>query len=297
MPSTNAAPASARGRALVTGATGFVGGHLVRHLVADGWTVDALVRDSGAALADGTNIRPIPARIDDLIAVVAGIQPDVCFHLATAFRGVHVPEDIEPMVKANVGFGTALAESVSRLPSCTFVNTGTVWQHYDAREYSPVSLYAAMKQAFGDVLRYYEEVTGLAVVTLELTDTYGPGDPRLKLLPILLRAARAGTRLQMTDGTQLIDLLHVDDAVRALLATAAGTPGSTYGASGGETLTVRELVTRFESATGLTVDAEWGARAARPREMLRPWMTAAPPPGWAPKVALDDGMRALIDEP
>ena len=244
----------------------------------------------------GVNLHPIPRRIEDLIALVGGIAPDVCFHLATAFRGVHVPEDIEPMVTANVGFGTALAEAVSRLPGCTFVNTGTVWQHYDARDYSPVSLYAAMKQAFSDVLRYYEEVTGLSVVTLELTDTYGPGDPRLKLLPILLRAARAGTQLQMTDGSQLIDLLHVDDAVSALLATATGTPGATYGASGGETLTLRELVARFESATGLTVDAEWGARAARPREMLRPWMIADAPPGWAPKVSLDDGMRALLDE-
>lgn len=269
---------------------------MVRRLVADGWTVDALVRDADADLPTGVNGHQIPARVDDLIALVGGIEPDVCFHLATAFRGVHVPEDIEPMVAANVGFGTALAEAVSRLPSCTFVNTGTVWQHYDARDYSPVSLYAAMKQAFRDVLRYYEEVSGLPVVTLELTDTYGPGDPRLKLLPILLRAARAGTPLQMTDGTQLIDLLHVDDAVSALLATAAGTPGSTYGASGGETLTLRELVTRFESATGLTVAADWGARPARPREMLRPWMTADPPPGWAPKVALDDGLRALLDE-
>jgi nucleoside-diphosphate-sugar epimerase len=296
MPSTSAAPSSALGRALVTGATGFVGGHMVRRLAADGWTVDALVRDSGAALPGGVNVLPIPTRIDDLITLVGGIQPDVCFHLATAFRGVHVPADIEPMVTANVGFGTALAEAVSRLPGCTFVNIGTVWQHYDARDYSPVSLYAAMKQAFGDVLRYYEEVVGLPVVTLELTDTYGPGDPRPKLLPILLRAARDRTQLQMTDGTQLIDLLYVGDAVSALLATASGTPGTTYGASGGETLTLRELVARFESATGLTVDAEWGARAARPREMLRPWMIADPPPGWAPKVSLDDGIRALLED-
>ena len=201
--------------------------------------------------AAGRRSHPIPEPIDDLIALVDDLQPEVCFHLATAFRGVHVPADIEPMVTANVGFGTALAEAVSQAGDCTFVNTGTVWQHYDARPYSPVSLYAAMKQAFTDVLRFYQEVAGLPVVTLELTDTYGPGDPRPKLLPILLRAACEGTQLQMTDGTQLIDLLHVDDAVSALLATADGTPGETYGASGGETLNLRDLVARFESVSGL----------------------------------------------
>lgn len=283
-------------RALVTGATGFVGGHVVRRLVDDGWRVDALVRDLAASLPDEVTAHLIPGPIDDLIALVAGLQPGVCFHLATAFRGVHIPADIEPMVAANVGFGTALAEAVSQAGDCVFVNTGTVWQHYDARPYSPVSLYAALKQSFTDALRWYIEVAGMPVVTLELTDTYGPGDPRPKLLPILLRAAREGTQLQMNDGSPLIDLLHVDDAVSALLATAAGEPGATYGASSGETLTLRELVAKFESVSGLTVDTEWGVRALRPREMMRPWIVSDPPPGWAPVVTLEEGIRALVAE-
>lgn len=281
-------------RALVTGATGFVGGHMVRRLVADGWTVDALVRSADAALADGVRPHVIPARIDELIALVGELRPDVCFHLATAFRGAHVPADIEPMVEANIGFSTSLAEAVSRAGDCTFVNTGSVWQHYEARPYSPVSLYAAMKQAFTDVLQFYAEVEGLPVVTLELTDTYGPGDTRAKLLPFLLKAAREGTTMEMTDGTQLIDLVHVDDAVSALLATAAGTPGETYGATGGETLTLRKLLPRFEAATGLTVDVKWGVRPSRAREMLTPWLVSPPPPGWRPQVSLDAGLAGLV---
>lgn len=281
------------GRVLVTGATGFVGGHLVRHLAAEGRHIDALVRRADAVLPAGVTAHTIPANVDDLITLVADLRPEVCFHLATAFRGVHVPADIAPMVEANIGFGTALAEAVTRAGGCRFVNTGTVWQHYDAAPYSPVSLYAATKQGFTDVLRFYAEVEGLPVVTLELTDTYGPGDPRPKLLPILVRAARAGTHLDLTDGSQLIDLLHVHDAVGALLATAAGDPGATYGASSGEAISLRDLVARFETATGLTVDARWGVRPARPREMLRPWMVSGPPPGWEPHMHLDDGIREL----
>jgi nucleoside-diphosphate-sugar epimerase len=281
-------------RALVTGATGFVGGHMVRHLVAEGWTVDALLRDPGAPLAGGARVHGIPTGVEELIDLVAELRPDVCFHLATAFRGAHVPADIEPMVEANLGFGTALAEAARRAGDCTFVNTGTVWQHFEARAYSPVSLYAAMKQAYIDVLQFYAEVEGLPVVTLELTDTYGPGDTRAKLLPFLVQAAREGTTMEMTDGTQLIDLVHVDDAVRALVATAAGTPGDTYGATGGETITLRQLVERFERATGLTVDARWGVRPSRAREMLTPWLFSPSPPGWKPEVSLDDGLRTLV---
>jgi nucleoside-diphosphate-sugar epimerase len=282
-------------RALVTGATGFVGGHMVRHLVAGGWTVDALVRGRDAALPDGVDAHLIPSDVEALIGLVGGLRADVCFHLATAFRGAHVPADIAPMVEANVGFGTALAEAVRRAGDCTFVNTGTVWQHYEAQPYSPVSLYAAMKQAFTDVLQFYREVEGLPVVTLELTDTYGPGDTRAKLLPFLLRAAREGTTMEMTDGTQLIDLVHVDDAVRALLATADGTPGETYGATGGETVDLRELVDRFERATGLRVDVRWGVRPSRAREMLTPWLFSPPPPGWKPEIGLDEGLAGLTE--
>ncbi len=281
-------------RAVVSGATGFVGTALVRHLVDQGWSVDALVRSDAATLPPGVHAHRIPGSAEGLVDLVRELSPSHCFHLATAFRGVHTTADIAPMIEANLGFGTALAEAVARVPDARFVNTGTVWQHFDAAAYSPVSLYAATKQAFADLLVFYAEVEGLAVHTLELTDTYGPADPRAKLIPFLLRAGAEGTRLEMTDGTQLIDLVHVDDAVGALIATAGATAGVTYGARGDGAITLRELVDRFQAATGLTLDVAWGARPSRPREMLAPWMTADPPPGWSPRVRLDDGLRALI---
>lgn len=280
--------------ALVTGATGFVGRALVRRLTADGWRVDALVRRPDAALPAGVTAVPIPADAEALVETVGRLGPSHCFHLATAFRGVHVPADIAPLMDANLTFGTMLAEACARVPGLRFVNTGTVWQHYDAAPYSPVSLYAATKQAFADVLVFYAEVQGLAVHTIELMDTYGPGDTRAKLVPFLLHAGREGTPVEMTDGTQLIDLVHVEDAVDALLATAAAPAGPVYGARGDGAITLRELVERFQAATGLRLDVRWGARPARPREMLRPWMTAGPPPGWSPRIRLDAGLRGLV---
>ena len=282
-------------RALVTGATGFVGGALVRRLARDGWTVDAFVRTPEAALPAGVTAHVLPGTVDDLIALVCELRPSHCFHLATAFRGVHTPADIAPMIEANLTFGTQLAEAAARLPGVRFVNTGTAWQHYDAEPYSPVALYAATKQAFADVLVFYAEVEGLAVHTLELMDTYGPGDRRAKLVPFLLRAGADGTPVEMTDGTQLIDLLHVDDAADALIATADAPAGHTYGARGDGAITLRELVDRFQRATGLPLDVRWGVRPSRPREMVRPWMTAEPPPGWSPRIGLDDGLRALVE--
>jgi nucleoside-diphosphate-sugar epimerase len=229
-----------------------------------------------------------------LIALVAELRPEVCFHLATEFRGVHVPADIAPMIEGNIHFGNRLAQAVSSAGGCLFVNLGTVWQHFDAAPYNPVSLYAATKQAFADLLVFYAEVEALPVVTLELTDTYGPNDPRAKLVPLLARAVHDGTTLEMTDGTQLIDLIYVDDAVEAIVATAEAGSGSTFGATSGAHVDLRGLVAAVERAAGQTVDVRWGVRPSRPREMLTDWTVSSPPPGWRPKVDLDEGLRRVL---
>ena len=79
-----------------------------------------------------------------------------------------------------------------------------------------MSLYAATKQALAVIVEYYVRVRGLDATTVTLFDTYGPGDVRPKLVPLLLRAARDGAPVDMSDGGQLIDLTYVDDVVAGL---------------------------------------------------------------------------------
>jgi CDP-3, 6-dideoxy-D-glycero-L-glycero-4-hexulose-4-reductase len=117
-------------------------------------------------------------------------------------------------------------------------------------------------------------------------------------VPALFDAARTGNRLDMTDGHQLVDLVHVDDAVGALLTVAAFTPeapGTTFAAGGGTPVTLRALVAAVGRATGREIDVAWGARPGRPREMRSPWTTSPPPPGWSPCIPLDEGLGALAE--
>lgn len=293
-------------RALVSGATGFVGRHLVRRLVDDGWLVDALVRRADAPLPDGAHSVLIPGGTPGLVERVAGRAPDVCWHLATHYRATHSPAEVEPLVAANIAFPAALAEAVSRSrapgrPPPVFIDTGTISQHFDGHEYDPVSLYAATKQAFADVLTYYARVEGLVTGTVELCDTYGPDDPRGKLIPTLVGAAREGRPVELSSGDQLLDPIHVDDAVAALLAgasaVAAEGPERRWAATSGAPVTIRRLVELVGDAVGRPVDARWDVHPRRPREMLRPWATEPPPPGWHPQVDLATGLRQLASVP
>jgi len=284
--------------ALVTGASGFVGPHLTRRLLADGWRVAVVARAASALPADlEGRCRVVRADVEAVrfAREVADVGADVCFHLATHFTGVHGPADVDPMVEANLRLGTRLADALAAGDGAAFVNVGTVWQHHAGRPYGPTSLYAATKQAFADVLQYYAECTPLRVVTVELGDTYGPGDRRRKLLQALVEAAGSGAALQMSPGEQLVDMTHVTDVVEALLhgVPLAGRDAPAF-AVRGEEMTVREFVDLVGQVLGTPVPVVWGARGYRPREMTERWAHTPPLPGWSARIGLRRGLEELL---
>jgi nucleoside-diphosphate-sugar epimerase len=206
--------------ALVTGATGFIGSHLARRLVKDGWAVHAVVRSSSKRdlihdIEHAIHFHIYDGTIDSMQGILAESRPDTIFHLASLFLSQHQPRDITALIQSNITFGTHLVEAAVVNGCFQFINTGTSWQHYENEDYNPVNLYAATKQAFEDILKYYVEAHGVKVITLKLFDTYGPDDPRPKLMNLLKRAAETGETLEMSPGEQLIDLVHVDDVVEA----------------------------------------------------------------------------------
>jgi nucleoside-diphosphate-sugar epimerase len=192
--------------------------------------------------------------LDDIVDEAA---PNVCFHLAGHFVGTHSYADITRLNESNVLFGTRLADALARKRGSCIVNAGSYWQNAGGRSYHPIALYAATKQAFQDVLHYYAEAKQLRVLTLKFFETYGAGDTRPKLLNLLLRAAFTQEPIELSPGHQLMDLVHVSDAVSACLAAAdqlrlpafSGDP--TYAVSSGAPLSVRDLVAQMEQVIGL----------------------------------------------
>jgi nucleoside-diphosphate-sugar epimerase len=295
-------------RVLLTGLTGFIGSHLARSLVADGAEVHAVVRP-GARLE---RVADVAARVtvheDDgtattLQAIVERADPAIAYHLATNFLGAHAADDVGPLVIDNVAFPARIAEALAGPTALPFVNVGTAWQHVGGAPYRPKNLYAATKQAFEDVLRHYSDRGLLHTVTLNLYDTYGPLDHRGKLLATLIERLRTGEPLPMSSGTQLIDLVHVDDVVAALRlagegATARTLPsGAVYAASGGERRSVRDVVDVLGRVAVAPVPVEWGVRPDRDDEMVEHWDAGPPVPGWQPRVTLDEGLAALLAPP
>ena len=290
---------------LVTGATGFIGRHLVNGLRREGVAVDILVRRESTrplpeAWRDDVTCRVWDGSTNGLAAIVAAARPETVYHLASLFIAQHSPVDIEPLIRSNILFGTQLLEAMAAASVRHLVNLGSSWQHYQNQPYSPVCLYAATKQAFEAIMCFYVESGELRAVTLKLFDTYGSGDERPKLVPALIRASALGTLLEMSPGQQMVDFVHIDDVVEALLMAArrlaAGQGGEMdcHAVTSGRAVSLRQFVEIFSQATGRPLNVVWGGRPYRPREVMELWRDGAPLPGWTPRISLEEGLARTV---
>lgn len=291
-------------RALITGASGFVGACLVKHLVKYGWHVHILVRhDSNleglAECAHLIKVHRIDGSYESIETVVRNSNPDHVFHLASLFLAQHQPNDVSPLVESNILFPTFLLEAMRRCGVRNLINTGTSWQHYLDKEYCPVNLYAATKDAFERLITFYVDAHGFKVKTLKLFDTYGPGDKRKKLFYLLRQAARSGESINMSPGEQIINLVYGEDVAQAfLLAALQLTEQSAichdiYGVGNDQCVSLRDLVGIYSRITGFIINVNWGALPYRPREVMNPWTGYTLVPQWMPAMPLDEGIAAL----
>ncbi len=290
-------------RALITGATGFIGARLVSHLQATGWQLAALARPQAAlslaAHPVALQTYSYNGETASVIDAMAEFKPDVVFHLASLVLASHDSSQVPELIAANVLFGTQILEAMQLAGVSALVNTGTAWQTDFNGHYSPVNLYAATKQAFEDILNFYSSSSKIHAVTLRLYHGYGPGDTRRRLLCLLLDSLKTGEPLHMSPGDQVVDLVHVDDICAAFVRAAELVPGqpgaSVYAVSGGQRRTLQQVVATLEEAAGRRLPVRFGARPHREREVMLPWLGPALP-GWAAKISLLEGFQQLLAE-
>ena len=289
-------------RALVTGATGYLGVAVARRLTSAGWEVHALVRPESArmrltAVLPSDRLHPVGVEVEAISGIAERLRPDAIFHLAAAGRIAHRVADIAPMIEANITLGIAVAEAAAAASAALLV-AGSYWEYGEAGADGPNSLYAATKRALDPLLAYYGDRHGVGWTKLVLHDVYGPDDWRRRLVTLLIEAAESSLPIELTEGLQEIEPLHVDDAAAAFVHAAEALLGGratipVVGIGGGERVTLRALAALIEAATGRKIDACWGGRPYPDGQIFRP---AKLPllPSWRPRHRLRDGIEETV---
>lgn len=247
-------------KALITGATGFIGSRMALRLKGQGHDVTALGQTNNpleeerlAALRDG-GVTPVLASLFDRDEVRRAAEDcDVVIHLAAAQHEANVPDS--HFRKVNVDGVRLLLDVCVDAGITRFVHGSTIGVYGDAGENildeksptNPQNIYGVTKLEGEKLALSYSN--SLHVVAVRISETYGPGDGRLLKL---FRAVANGSFVMIGAGTNRRQLVHVDDLADALWQAGQidAANGEVIVVAGSEVLTTAEMVDTIARTLG-----------------------------------------------
>ena len=293
-------------RCIITGATGYIGSHVLKYLLSKGWEIH-IIADPKFGYE---NIKEVLSQIDvfeydggieSLCDYFQKVKADVVFHLAAAVITNYTPTQVSILVQSNIQFGTEILEAMKASSTKMFIGTGSYWQNFNGDDYNPVDLYAATKEAFEKILKYYTEVEGLRAITLRLFDVYGTDDNRPKLWNIIKQKAGTDEVLNLSKGEQYLDMVFISDVCMAyeqafvLLRDTINLRNEVYGVYSNKRKTLKEIVEIYRNIIGKPICINYGGKPYKKREVMSPTDRLIKLPGWNPKVSLEEGLRKVSD--
>lgn len=250
-------------KALVTGASGFTGSHLVTALLQRGHQVVAYVRKSSSL--DRLTDLPVAfayGEIGDRSALGAAMQGvEAVFHLA-AYVELGIV-DAAKMAQVNVEGTRAVLEAAQSAGVQRFVYCSTIGVYGDTQGQVIDETYQRTQQGFSsaydrtkyEAQRLVDEFgqKGLSTVSVMPSGIFGPDDPHFG--PVMRQFAKGGLKL-WAGGDRVTGIVHVDDLVEAMLLAYEKAPsGAHYIISAGE-LTTREMFALLSRETGIPAPKE-----------------------------------------
>ena len=287
-------------RALVTGASGFIGSHLVDRLLEEGVQVDALSRSERVS-ADVRWRTGDVCDCEKLVEIVRDAKPDVLFHLASHVSGSRALDAVLPTVHANLVSTVNVLLAATDVGCRRVVLVGSLEEpDCDSGEPVPVSPYAAAKFAAGAYGRMFFSLHGVPVVTLRIFMVYGPGQhDKAKLVPYVITSLLRGDPPALASGSRPVDWVFVDDVVDALVASASveRAVGATVDVGSGMLTPVRSVVETIAGLIESSAAPQFGALPDRPNERVRvaDVERARSLLGWAPSTSLERGLASTVD--
>jgi dTDP-glucose 4,6-dehydratase len=307
---------------LVTGAGGFIGGHLAVALAAAGANVRALCRYNSRG--DRGTLDWFSAQQIDEIEIVFGDLRDpesaasaldgreVVFHLGAQIAIPYSYRNPRDFFETNVSGSLNVAQAVlgagDAVERLVHVSTSEVYGApvvvpiTEDHPLDPRSPYAASKAAADLLMESFQHAFGLPVVTARPFNTYGPHQSARAIVPTIATQALQGTRVRLGRTDTRRDLTFVADTVAGLMAIAE-TPaieGRTLQLGSGSDVSIGELAALIGELLGKELEIELDPERVRPADselprLLSDHSRASDATGWRPQIGLRDGLARTLE--
>ena len=299
---------------LVAGGAGFVGSTLVRLLLDLGAQVVSFDDTSvgcSANLPDHSRLEVVEADACDESKVVAAIERHRIEFLFDCIGDTFVPEAYDfPRRFFDRNLGTTLnlltaAKAAGHVKRVLYVSSTEVYGETDVEladescPLLPLNTYAVSKLAADRLCHTYYLEHGLPVIVARIFNCYGPRATHPYVIPEIIRQLHEGPRLRLGNVAAERDFTYVEDTARALVAAMISVAdGDAVNVGSGRAYSVESLVERIAAKMGIA-DAEIEVDPARLRRRDIDRFCAdnaklRRETGWAPQVALDQGLERTI---
>lgn len=230
---------------LLTGATGFLGSHLLEALLKQGYRVTILKRSTSDTWRISRLLEQVSVFDIDRVSLEEAFKAkkvDAVIHTACTY-GRH-GQAAHEVVETNVLFGLKLLDVAVFYNTGTFINTDTLLPKY-------LNAYSLSKKHFSEWLD--QRSAQIQVVNLKLEHMYGPRDDQTKFVPWLIsQLEQKVERIALTEGSQLRDFIYIDDVVSAymlIVEKKAQLPKfSEFDVGTGKPISVRKFITALYEA-------------------------------------------------
>ena len=302
-------------QAVVTGASGFIGSHLVDGLLSAGYRVKALGRHLPGLIAPSAQTHPnlslLSVSLADRLALQQALEgSELVFHLASGSLPQSSNRDPHADVQVNL-LGTLNLLEAARLTGVKRLvmvsSGGTVYGIPKAvpipetHPTDPICSYGITKLAMEKYVALYRQLHGLEGVVLRVANPFGPRqrlDAAQGVVPVFLGKALRHEPLQIWgDGSTVRDFLDVADVVDALLAVVRYKGAeSLFNIGSGQGLSLNQLIALLEQQLNRSLDVQYlPSRGCDVPTNVLCIDRAKEALNWAPKIPVADGLRRLCD--
>lgn len=307
-------------RALVTGAGGFIGSHVVEQLVKAGANVRTLVHYN--ARGDVGALRYLPAEVFESVERVSGDLLDyrtmldlvegmeVVFHLGALIAIPYSYQHPVHVIQTNILGTTHILEAARLHHTPRIVHTSTS-EVYGTAQYVPIdekhplhgqSPYAASKIGADQIVESYYRSFNLPVVTIRPFNTFGPRQSARAVIPTIIMQVLINSEIKLGDTRPTRDFTYAADTARAFLCAAESdrASGQTVNLGTGQEIAIGALAEKIAALMGKPIrviedDARLRPPASEVMRLCADNRRAAEVIDWRPEISLEAGLSRTIE--